>query len=141
MISSINTLKDLKNLALLIKNKVKQPYVIHLNGTLGAGKTTFVKYFAKALDIKENITSPTYSLMNIHENDGTILIHIDMYRIKNELEIDMLGLDYLPSNAIYCIEWAYPSDKTPKANLILNFKLNEEQRSCELIFVNDNNEN
>jgi tRNA threonylcarbamoyladenosine biosynthesis protein TsaE len=132
MIFDTNTLENLEKLAKHIKLLVKKPFVIHLNGDLGAGKTTFVKTLASLYGLKQNVTSPTYSLMDIHKNEHINLIHMDMYRIKNELEIDMLAIDYLPSDSIICIEWPFLSNKTPKPNIILNFNTQNNQRQCQI---------
>ena len=62
------------------------PYgsIILLNGDLGAGKTTFVKGFAKALNITEKVTSPTFTILKKYEiTDRNSLIHVDAYRLEN----------------------------------------------------------
>lgn len=80
--------------------ELKAGDVVILNGELGAGKTTFVKGIAKALGIKEEITSPTYTISKLYDN---ILCHVDGYRILNE----DIGLEDLQqSGYIICIEWA-----------------------------------
>jgi len=79
--------------------------VILLSGTLGAGKTTFVKGLARGLDIEETITSPTFTV--ISEYEGNIpLYHIDLYRIDDEEELEQLGLEeYLYGNGVTVVEW------------------------------------
>ncbi len=85
-------------------------YVIGLEGELGAGKTTFVKGFAKALGVKERITSPTFVIMKRYELRGVykLLYHIDAYRLKDEKELIQLGIEEIFSNPgnIVLIEWA-----------------------------------
>lgn len=81
--------------------------VICLYGDLGAGKTTFVKSFARALGIETRIISPTYVLIRTHKTlTNKTLFHIDAYRLideKDAYEIkEILGKD----NAIIVIEWA-----------------------------------
>ena len=99
--------------------------VVLLYGELGAGKTTLVKGIARALGVKEDITSPTFTLLNIydiktlkpqhqskarcgaqHKNIKT-LVHIDTYRLEREQELIDIGVeDYLGSkNTVCVIEW------------------------------------
>lgn len=78
--------------------------VICLDGELGSGKTVFVKGFARALGIKETITSPTFSLVKEYLNGEMPLYHMDLYRIDNAS--DDFGLsDYLNQDAVCIIEW------------------------------------
>ena len=67
------------------------PAVISLVGDLGAGKTTFTKGFAKGLDIKENVTSPTFTIMNEYTSGRKPMYHFDMYRLSSLDEALELG--------------------------------------------------
>lgn len=78
--------------------------VVLLYGEMGAGKTVFVKGVAKALGIKDEITSPTYAYMN--DYDGK-LYHYDCYRLKSGADAERLGLtDYFHGKGVCFIEWA-----------------------------------
>ncbi|OIO18962.1 MAG: tRNA (adenosine(37)-N6)-threonylcarbamoyltransferase complex ATPase subunit type 1 TsaE, partial [Candidatus Magasanikbacteria bacterium CG1_02_41_34] len=65
--------------------------IITLSGDLGAGKTTFTKGFAEGLGVKETITSPTFSLMNVYPTNTKskieTFVHIDTYRLENQEEL------------------------------------------------------
>ena len=80
--------------------------VVALIGELGTGKTVFARGIAKALGIKENVTSPTFTL--IHEYYGPIpLYHMDLYRLSSVQEILDIGVeDYFFSDGICLVEWA-----------------------------------
>lgn len=80
--------------------------VICLNGDLGTGKTAFTKGIAKALDIEEYITSPTFALVN--EYSGRLkLNHFDVYRISDEDELLEIGFeDYIYSDSVSVVEWS-----------------------------------
>ncbi len=82
--------------------------VILFNGEMGVGKTTFIKTLCKALGVREATSSPTFSLVNEYEtNDGNVIYHFDVYRLKNENEAYDMGMDeYLYSGAWNFIEWA-----------------------------------
>lgn len=89
-----------------IAKKLTPGTVIALQGTLGTGKTTFVKGIALGLDISENITSPTYTI--ISEYSGTqMLYHMDLYRIDTLEEFELLGTDeIIYGTGITVIEWS-----------------------------------
>lgn len=85
------------------------PYhVILFNGEMGVGKTTFIKALCSVLGVKENTSSPTFSLVNQYEGlDGVLIYHFDVYRLKTESEAYDMGMDeYLDSGAWNLIEWA-----------------------------------
>jgi len=89
-------------------SKLKGGDIVCLNGDLGAGKTVFIKGVASGLGITGEITSPTFSIMNIYKLDGMNICHYDVYRIENEAEAEHMGLDeaFGASNNICIIEWA-----------------------------------
>ena len=79
--------------------------IICLEGNLGAGKTTFTKYFAKALGIDQAIKSPTYTIIREYEDNDIPLYHMDAYRLE-ETGSDSVGLeDYLNGEGVTIIEW------------------------------------
>jgi tRNA threonylcarbamoyladenosine biosynthesis protein TsaE len=77
-----------------------------LNGNLGAGKTTFVKAFAKASGCKEEGSSPTFTLMQRYRGETDIL-HFDLYRLNHFEELETIGFfETMEENATKFIEWA-----------------------------------
>ena len=80
--------------------------IVALNGDLGCGKTAFVKGIVEHFGTSDDVSSPTYTLVN--EYDGTIQIyHFDVYRLENPApeQCDWMD-DYFFSNGISLIEWA-----------------------------------
>ena len=106
--------------------------VFGLIGELGAGKTTFIKAFAKGLGIKNKITSPTFVLMKNYKN----FFHIDCYRIKNAkdiLELDFKEIVSDPQNIIM-IEWAERVKKIlPKDTIWIKFKIMSPEKRNVII--------
>lgn len=105
-------LADLAKQILEIKPKIK---FVLLSGDLGAGKTTFVKYLASELGIKQNITSPTFNYMKNY--DG--LIHIDAYNLSGDLDEFE---DFFEDNII-AIEWFENLSVNFSNALIINIKI------------------
>jgi tRNA threonylcarbamoyladenosine biosynthesis protein TsaE len=85
-----------------------RPGPVHLNGPMGAGKTTFTAMFFKELGVQDAVSSPTFSLIQEYlGKEGRRLVHMDLYRLKNEQEAFAIGLeDYLYSGDWCLIEWA-----------------------------------
>jgi tRNA threonylcarbamoyladenosine biosynthesis protein TsaE len=77
-----------------------------LHGDLGVGKTTFVQGLARGYGITESITSPTFTLFNLHRGPHRTLVHLDAYRLVNGGQLDALMLeDFLVSPYCLAIEW------------------------------------
>ena len=86
---------------------IKPGTIICLEGDLGAGKTLFVQNLAKALGIEENVTSPTFNLMNTYEGK-MVMYHFDLYRLEQEYGLEDIGFyDYISDgDGLVVIEWA-----------------------------------
>lgn len=95
-----------------------------LDGDLGSGKTTFVKGILKGLNYKEEVTSPTFTLINEYHADKKI-IHIDFYREERAERWKLIGLEeYLTSSeSIVIIEWGnlHP-ELLPKSAIQIKFE-------------------
>ncbi len=108
----ISSEADLQRIAQKITASLQPGDVVALNGPLGAGKTTLVKYIAAALGVQEEITSPTFALMNTYDiappkNGIKKMIHIDTYRFARDDEIEEIGaLDFFGApETLTFIEW------------------------------------
>ena len=112
-------------LGCLIGSLMKSGDMICLDGDLGAGKTHLSKGIARGLGIAEEITSPTFTI--VQEYEGKLpLFHFDVYRIADEEEMYYIGFDeYLARGGVCIIEWA---------NLIENI-LPKERLDIELLYT------
>lgn len=100
---------DTERLGSLLMNHLPPASVIGLCGTLGAGKTRLVQAMAKEMGIRrEDVTSPTFTLMHTFHSHDRLLNHLDAYRIRDEDEFLELGIEetFDDLQAITVIEWA-----------------------------------
>ncbi len=80
--------------------------VVHLQGNLGAGKTTFARALLQALGVGERVKSPTYSLIESYPLASNSAHHLDLYRLADPEEVEWLGLpDLADRDALILIEW------------------------------------
>jgi tRNA threonylcarbamoyladenosine biosynthesis protein TsaE len=98
---------------------------VHLEGDLGAGKTTCVRSFLRALGISGLIRSPTFTLVETYRLATLTCVHVDLYRLSGAAEVDELGLrDFLRADCLLLVEWASKGAKAlppPDIELALSF--------------------
>jgi ATPase, YjeE family len=81
--------------------------VVCLSGDLGAGKTVLVQGVAAGLGITDQVTSPTFTILQVYETGRLPLYHFDLYRLENSAELDNIGFEeYIGSDGAAVIEWA-----------------------------------
>lgn len=106
--------------------------VVHLQGDLGAGKSTLARALLRALGVTGAIRSPTYTLVERYPlADGAEALHLDLYRIADAGELEFLGLD--PGDgALWLVEWAERGGAgLPSADLRLDLAIDGDGRSLD----------
>lgn len=104
----IDSLDNIREAARRFVNAIGDSTVIAFYGTMGAGKTTFIKAVCEELGVDDVITSPTFAIVNEYRSDATgeLIYHFDFYRIKKLDEVYDMGYeDYFYSGALCLIEW------------------------------------
>ncbi len=98
---------ELKQVAKYLCGLLTERPVVTLSGDLGTGKTTLVKAVCQLLDVVDEVSSPTFSLVNVYlTRTGRPVYHLDLYRVKDPAELIEIGIDdYLYSGEITFIEW------------------------------------
>ena len=124
------TMKDEYDTIELAQNLESEKFpnmIICLNGELGSGKTLFTKGFAQALGIKDNITSPTFSIIKEYEGELP-LYHMDVYRLDGNTS-GVNVEEYFTKGGVVIIEWADTiKDILPKERLDVKIKVLDENK-------------
>ena len=118
--------EDTLEIAQNIESEKFPNMVICLEGELGSGKTVFVKGFANAMGIKENVTSPTFNLIKEYEEGELPLYHMDVYRLEGSCET--VGFDeYFVKGGVSIVEWPeIICNCLPEERLVIKFKVIDE---------------
>ena len=99
------TLQQLTAFAVEIANKLIHNVVL-VNGDMGAGKTTFIKELVKAMGCTDEVSSPTFGIVNELRFENGVGYHFDLYRIEKIEELAQLGFEEYVNSGGYCfIEW------------------------------------
>lgn len=109
--------------------------VICLRGDLGSGKTVFTKGFAQAMEVSEEVTSPTFNIIKEYLSGDMPLFHMDVYRLDGN--VDELGIEeYFTKKGVTIIEWAdMIPDYLPEKRLDIKIRNSEDDENKRTITI------
>ncbi len=112
----VNSIAETTNIGRQLGKILNPGDIVCLTGDLGTGKTHITKGIAEGLEIDENITSPTFTIVNEYDSGRLKLYHFDVYRVSDPDEIYAIGFDdYIFGEGVSIIEWAnYIEEILPK---------------------------
>lgn len=127
------TLEDTKSLAYRFAKAANDGCFVNLFGTIGAGKTIFVRYVAEALSIKEKVTSPSFTILNEYHTGKIPVYHFDLYRLENvgiKTIADELR-EYSDGRKLTFVEWAeFSQGEIPFERIEINVDYNDDDSRC-----------
>mgnify|MGYP002525728402 CR=1 FL=1 len=125
--------QETKNVARDIASKIDKNAVIVLSGELGAGKTKFTEGFLSYFGLENEISSPTFTIVNEYNGDKTIY-HFDVYRLTDENDFYDIGGEEYIGNGICIIEWSnIIKEALPKDAIQISInKISENEREIEV---------
>jgi tRNA threonylcarbamoyladenosine biosynthesis protein TsaE len=97
----------------------QSPAIVYLSGELGSGKTTFVRGALRELGVLGTVRSPTYTLLERYDVAAITVLHLDLYRLRDEAELETLGVRELHVPAhLWFVEWPeHAASRLPSADL------------------------
>lgn len=110
--------------------------IIAYKGGMGAGKTTFTRGLCKGLGLPDEVTSPTFALVNEYRGEGITLYHFDMYRISGEGDLETTGFyDYISPESVIAVEWSENiEDCLPKDIITIEIETTDENERKITVF-------
>lgn len=113
-----NSEQETKKIAKEIASKLDKNAVIVLSGELGAGKTKFTEGFLSYFELENEISSPTFTIVNEYKNDKATIFHFDVYRLLDIEEFYAIGGEEYFSKGICIIEWGEKIEEILPLNYI-----------------------
>ena len=130
--------QETKNIAINIASRIDGNTVIVLNGELGAGKTKFTEGFLSYFGLENEISSPTFTIVNEYKNEKTNIYHFDVYRLADLDEFYAIGGEEYFSKGICIIEWGeIIKDALPKHYIKIDIQKDEENLDKRIINIEE----
>lgn len=129
----IETMAFAKKLA----KKLKKGDIVVLTGELGSGKTKFVEGFLSNFGLENEISSPTFTIVNEYDAENFPIFHFDVYRLEDSSEFYEIGGEEYFDNGICLIEWGeIIQDALPSRYIHIIFEKDEEDENTRILNVN-----
>ncbi len=130
--------EETENIAFEFAKTLSGGEIITLDGDLGAGKTAFVRGLARGLQIKDRVSSPTFTIVNEYRSGRIPLLHFDVYRVGSIDEMYDIGWeDYISQGAVVVVEWAVNiydifDDNCIRINITKDLSISEDYRQITI---------
>ena len=122
--ADLSSAAQTRSLGLSLAKLLHQPALITLRGELGSGKTSLVRETLRALGVDEVIASPSYTIAQSYQTrDGLLVNHLDLYRINESIDVDLLAWDDYLGHGLTFVEWPEAgTGQLPPATLDIELK-------------------
>ena len=125
---------ETKKIASLLASKLQRGDIVVLSGDLGSGKTKFTEGFLSHWELEDEISSPTFTIVNEHKQNDTNIYHLDVYRLADMGEFYAIGGTEYFTNGICVIEWGeLIEDILPQNYIKISFSKDENDDSIRYL--------
>lgn len=130
---------DTKNFAKSLASHLKNRDIIVLTGDLGSGKTKFAEGILSYFGLENEISSPTFTIVNEYQKDDINIYHFDVYRLEDSSEFYEIGGEEYFENGICLIEWGeLIEDALPKEYVHITFSRNDDDENIRILDIDTN---
>ena len=127
---------ETKNFAKQLASKLKPRDVVVLTGELGSGKTKFAEGFLSYFGLENEISSPTFNIVNEYKKDDINIYHFDVYRLEDSFEFYEIGGEEYFENGICLIEWGeLIEDALPNNYIHIVFEKDSSNENVRILNV------
>lgn len=127
---------DTKNFAKSLAKILKPKDIVVLTGELGSGKTKFVEGFLSYFGLENEISSPTFTIINEYKNNDINIYHFDVYRLADSSEFYEIGGDEYFDTGICLIEWGeLIEDALPSNYIHITFTKSENEENSRILDI------
>ena len=127
---------DTKKFAKNFASKLNKGDVIVLSGDLGSGKTKFTEGILSYFGLEDEISSPTFTIINEYKKDNINIYHFDVYRLEDSSEFYAIGGEEYFENGICIIEWGeLIEDALPKEYIKIDFSRNLDNENSRILNI------
>lgn len=131
--------QDTKNFAKALASQLEKQDIIVLTGNLGSGKTKFTEGLLSYFGLENEISSPTFTIVNEYQKKEVNIYHFDVYRLEDSSEFYEIGGEEYFENGICLIEWGeLIADALPKDYLHITFSRDNEDENIRFLNIDTN---
>ena len=131
-----NSEEDTKKLGKEIASKLEKGMILVLSGDLGSGKTKFTEGILSYFGLENEISSPTFTIVNEYDSDALKIYHFDVYRIEDEDEFYAIGGDEYFEKGVSIIEWGEKiASILPDTYIQVNFSRDDKNENTRIIDI------
>lgn len=131
--------EDTKSFAKALASHLKKQDVIVLTGDLGSGKTKFAEGILSYFGLENEISSPTFTIVNEYQKDDVNIYHFDVYRLEDSSEFYEIGGEEYFENGICLIEWGeLIEDALPKNYIHITFSKDDKDENIRILNIDTN---
>lgn len=128
--------EDTKNFAKSLASHLKKHDIIVLTGDLGSGKTKFTEGILSYFGLENEISSPTFTIVNEYQKDDVFIYHFDVYRLEDSSEFYEIGGEEYFEKGICLIEWGeLIEDALPKDYIHITFSKDDRDENIRILNI------
>ncbi len=132
-----NNEKETKDIGFNLASKLREKTVVILTGDLGSGKTKLIEGFLSFFGLEEEISSPTFTIVNEYSKNNLNIYHFDLYRLENLDEFYAIGGTEYFNNGICLIEWGEMIE--PILTQYIKINISKDEKNENIRYINIEN--